>query len=112
MTQYNDTLRGDARRFELITLPYQDFAGMNASLGLLLTLGIQQISVIFEPCMQPVLAWAARSGARVASPRATRSSGILCVAPPNVGRGVPRLERRTHHLQHARGGHPAQPARL
>ena len=27
LTQYNDTLRGDARRFELITLPYQDFAG-------------------------------------------------------------------------------------
>ena len=35
LTEYSDTLRADARRFELITLPYQDFAGMNASLGLL-----------------------------------------------------------------------------
>jgi cysteine desulfurase/selenocysteine lyase len=43
LTQYNDTLRGDARRFELITLPYQDLAGMNASLRLLLELGIPRI---------------------------------------------------------------------
>ena len=41
LTEYCDTLRGDARRFELITLPYQDFAGMNASLGLLLSVGIE-----------------------------------------------------------------------
>ena len=40
LTQYDDTLRADARRFELITLPYQDFAGMNASLDLLLSVGI------------------------------------------------------------------------
>ena len=41
LTSYHDTLRGDARRFELITLPYQDFAGMNASLGLIHELGVQ-----------------------------------------------------------------------
>src|SRR3954452_2597796 len=85
LTQYNDTLRGDARRFELITLPYQDFAGMNASLGMLLSLGIQRISEHLRTLHGPVLAWAARSGARVASPTGERSSGILCVAPANVG---------------------------
>ncbi len=41
LTSYHDTLRGDARRFELITLPYQDFAGMNASLGLIHELGVR-----------------------------------------------------------------------
>src|SRR3954467_6277691 len=68
LTQYNDTLRGDARRFEMITLPYQDFAGMNASLGLLLELGIEQIAAHLRSLQAPVVAWAERSGARVASP--------------------------------------------
>src|SRR6185436_20986852 len=62
LTQYNDTLRGDARRFELITLPYQEFAGMNASLGLLLSLGIPRIRKHLQTLQAPVLAWAARSG--------------------------------------------------
>ena len=92
LTQYNDTLRGDARRFELITLPYQDFAGMNASLGLLLSLGIPRIQAHLQTLHEPVLAWAARSGARVASPTGERGSGILCVAPANVGQAFRALK--------------------
>ncbi len=84
LTQYNDTLRGDARRFELITLPYQDFAGMNASVALLLELGISNIERHLRRLHQPVLAWAAKSGARIASPVGERGSGILCVAPEDV----------------------------
>lgn len=85
LTQYNDTLRGDARRFELITLPYQDFAGMNASLDLLLALGIPRIRQHLRQLHAPLFAWAGRSGARVVSPAGERGSGILCVAPSNVG---------------------------
>ena len=85
LTEYNDTLRGDARRFELITLPYQDFAGMNASLGLLLGLGIPNIARHLRALQEPVLAWAARTGARVASPLGTHASGIICVAPEDLG---------------------------
>jgi cysteine desulfurase / selenocysteine lyase len=85
LTQYNDTLRGDARRFELITLPYQDFAGMNASLQLLLGLGIPRIQRHLRALHEPVLAWAQRAGARVVSPLNSRGSGILCVAPRDVG---------------------------
>jgi len=85
LTEYSDTLRGDARRFELITLPYQDFAGMNASLGMLLELGIPHIRAHLRTLQQPILAWAARAGARVVSPVGDRGSGILCVAPGNVG---------------------------
>jgi selenocysteine lyase/cysteine desulfurase len=84
LTQYNDVLRGDARRFEMITLPYQDFAGMNASLGLLLELGIHRIQRHLQTLHEPVVEWAARSAVRVVSPRGERSSGILCIAPPNV----------------------------
>lgn len=85
LTQYNDTFRGDARRFELITLPYQDFAGMNTSLGLLLGLGVANIESHLRTLHQPILAWAARSGARVVSPLGPRGSGIVCVAPDDVG---------------------------
>jgi cysteine desulfurase/selenocysteine lyase len=85
LTQYNDSLRGDARRFELITLPYQDFAGMNASLRFLLELGIARIERHLRALHEPVLAWAARTGSRVVSPLGARSSGILCVCPQDVG---------------------------
>jgi selenocysteine lyase/cysteine desulfurase len=92
LTQYNDTLRGDARRFELITLPYQDFAGMNASLGLLLSLGISSIENHLRALHEPVVAWAARSGARIVSPLGRRGSGIICVAPANVGEAFRALK--------------------
>jgi selenocysteine lyase/cysteine desulfurase len=103
LTQYNDTLRGDARRFELITLPYQDFAGMNASLGLLLGLGIPRIRKHLQTLHAPVLAWAARSGARVASPASARGSGILCVAPANVGEAF-RALKTAHVISSMREG--------
>jgi cysteine desulfurase / selenocysteine lyase len=84
LTQYDDTLRADARRFELITLPYQDFAGMNASLDLLLSVGIPRIAAHLRALHAPVLAWSLRSGARVVSPVGDRGSGILCLAPADV----------------------------
>jgi len=85
LTEYSDTLRGDARRFELITLPYQDFAGMNESLRLLLDLGIPRIQHHLQSLHQPVLSWAERSDARIVSPIGDRGSGILCVAPQDLG---------------------------
>ena len=36
LVNYDLTWRDDARRFEVLTLPFQDFAGFNASLELLL----------------------------------------------------------------------------
>jgi cysteine desulfurase / selenocysteine lyase len=84
LTQYNATLRPDARRFELITLPYQDFAGMNASVALLLELGINDIRGHLLGLHTPLLEWATRSGAKVVSPPGDHRSGILCLAPQNV----------------------------
>jgi selenocysteine lyase/cysteine desulfurase len=92
LTQYSDTLRGDARRFELITLPYQDFVGMSASLGLLLELGIDRIAAHLRTLHAPVISWAERSGARVVSPQGSRGSAILCVAPANVGESFRALK--------------------
>jgi selenocysteine lyase/cysteine desulfurase len=90
LTRYEDTLRSDARRFELMTLPYQDVAGLGTSLDLLLELGIERIRDHIRSLHQPVLAWAERSGARVVSPRGAHQSGILCVAPD----GVQEVHRR------------------
>jgi cysteine desulfurase / selenocysteine lyase len=84
LTEYDDTLRADARRFELMTLPYQDFAGLNASLELLLSIGIESIRDHIRTLHEPVLAWAERSGARITSPQGTSGSAILCVAPDGV----------------------------
>jgi selenocysteine lyase/cysteine desulfurase len=85
LTQYDDRLRGDARRFELITLPYQDFAGMNSSVRMLLDAGIDRIAEHLRALHVPVLDWAARSGVRVVSPVDHRGSGILCFMPGDVG---------------------------
>jgi selenocysteine lyase/cysteine desulfurase len=103
LTQYNDNLRGDARRFELITLPYQDFAGMNASLGLLLGLGIPRIRSHLMKLHAPVLNWAATSGARIVSPQGEHGSGILCVAPANVGEAF-RALKAAHIVSSLREG--------
>jgi cysteine desulfurase / selenocysteine lyase len=84
LTRYDERLRADARRFELMTLPYQDFAGLHTSLDLLLSLGIERIRDHVLALHQPVVAWAERSGARITSPRGAHGSGILCVAPEGV----------------------------
>jgi cysteine desulfurase / selenocysteine lyase len=83
LTEYNPNLRGDARRFELITLPYQDFYGMTESLRMLIELGIRDIAEVTHALHEPVLRWAERNGIRIVSPRDdARRSAILCVAPP------------------------------
>ena len=84
LTRYDGTLRQDARRFELMTLPYQDFAGLSTSLDLLLSLGVERIRDHLRTLHQPVLEWAEEAGARVVSPRGTSASGILCIAPDRV----------------------------
>jgi selenocysteine lyase/cysteine desulfurase len=84
LVQYRDELRRDARRFELITLPFQDFVGMNQSLELLLSLGIDQIAAHLATLGRPLLEWADRAGVRVASPRGKQGCGIVCLAPARL----------------------------
>jgi selenocysteine lyase/cysteine desulfurase len=92
LTSYNPALRSDARRLELMTLPYQDFAGFNPSVGLLLELGIEGIAEHLRALHRPVLDWADAAGVPVTSPRDARGSGILCVAPPQVAEAHRRLK--------------------
>lgn len=83
LTEYNPTFRSDARRFELITLPFQDFYGLTESLRMLLELGIRDIAEFTRSLHEPVMRWADERGVRISSPRDdAHRSAILCVAPP------------------------------
>jgi selenocysteine lyase/cysteine desulfurase len=92
LTRYDDTLRADGRRFELMTLPYQDFAGFNASVGMLLEVGVERIRDHLRTLHAPILAWAERTGARIASPTDGHGSGIICLAPDKVVEAHKRLK--------------------
>jgi selenocysteine lyase/cysteine desulfurase len=83
LTQYDPRLRADARRFELVTLAFPDFAGMTASLGLLLEIGIPAIRDHLCGVIAPVTDWAARRGLRLASPTGPKGSAIVCVPMPD-----------------------------
>jgi cysteine desulfurase/selenocysteine lyase len=95
LTDYRDTLRSTARRFELITVPFQDMVGMTESLRLLQVLGIGAIQQHLAAVHRPLLEWADHRGVPVTSPRGARGSGIVCVAPP-------RLEASYRALREAR----------
>ncbi|MGE0442998.1 MAG: aminotransferase class V-fold PLP-dependent enzyme [Gemmatimonadales bacterium] len=80
---YPGEWRRDARRFELITLPFQDFYGMNLSLDLLLELGIGSIRDHLRAIREPIVAWAARRGVGIGSPLDRRASGMVCLRLPD-----------------------------
>jgi selenocysteine lyase/cysteine desulfurase len=93
LTEYDPTFRSDARRFEMVTLPFQDFYGMTASLGLLAETGIAAIAAHIEALHEPVLRWADARGVRVVSPRdAVHRSAILSVAPRDPVAGYRALK--------------------
>ena len=81
LTGYRGDWRSDARRFELITLPFQDFVGMIGSVELLLEVGIDRIQAHLAEINRPVLEWAADRGVRISSPTGSAASGIVCLVP-------------------------------
>jgi selenocysteine lyase/cysteine desulfurase len=83
LLQYDLAWRDDARRFELITLPFQDFAGMNASLELLLELGPASIAEHVGNLTDEIIAWAeSRTDVELVTPSARDSrAGIVSLRP-------------------------------
>jgi selenocysteine lyase/cysteine desulfurase len=84
LTSYEGDWLPDARKFELVTLPFQDFLGMNHAVELLLELGIDAVRSHLEEIAAPVLEWADRRAVRVTSPRDRHRSGIVSLAPPRA----------------------------
>ncbi len=92
LTDYDPTFHDDARRFELVTLPFQDMAGMVASVELLLELGVPRIADYLRALRAPLEARAARGAFAFASPTdPAHDSAIWCVRPPDVAAAFGRL---------------------
>ncbi len=94
LTEYNPTFRSDARRFEMATLPYQDFYGMIASLRLLAELDVRDIVEHTRALHEPVWHWADENGVRVTSARDdAHRSAIICLAPERAAEAFHAIKR-------------------
>src|SRR5204863_4632106 len=104
LTDYNPTFRPDARRFEMVTLPFQDFHGMTTSVGMLAELGVDDIAQYARTLHEPVLRWADENGIRVVSPSdEAHRSAIVCLAPAHPAEAYHAL-KRAHVVCSLRGG--------
>ena len=87
---YDLTWRDDARRFEQITLPYQDFAGLVPSLELLHELGPAAVATHVAARVDELLEGALERGLAIVTPR-SRHAGIASVRPADAAAASARL---------------------
>jgi cysteine desulfurase/selenocysteine lyase len=103
LTDYDLTWRDDARRFEFITLPYQDFGGMNASLELIHSLGLADVSAHALRLAERIVEWAcSRSDVDLVTPAdASRRAAVISVRPRDARAASARLTaaRIAHSLR-------------
>lgn len=95
LTDYDFTYREDARKFEVITLPYQDFAGLNESLDVFFEVGLETVYERVERLTGRIVDWAlGTAGVRlVTPPERERRAGIVAVAPHDPAAASERLAR-------------------
>ncbi len=78
----------------MVTLPFQDFYGMTASVGMLTELGIDDIAQYARTLHESVFRWADETGVRIVSPRAdAHRSAIICLAPAHPVEAYHALKR-------------------
>jgi len=104
MLDYDFTYHDDARRFEVATIPYQDMAGMNESLGLLNEIGLAEVSrSITSLAARLVDGVANLDGVTRVTPRdANRRAGIVSVRVSDAAR-VSRALDDAHVVHSLRG---------
>jgi selenocysteine lyase/cysteine desulfurase len=91
LVNYDLTWRDEARRFEQVTLPYQDFAGMAASLELLHELGAAEVAAHAQRCARALLDGATERGIACVTP-VGRQGGIASVRPRDARAASARLD--------------------
>ena len=91
LVNYDLTWRDDARRFEQVTLPYQDFAGMAASLELLRELGSAAVASHIHQCAHRLLEGALEHGTPLVTPLGFHG-GIASVRPRDASAASARLD--------------------
>ena len=103
LTDYDFTYRPNARKFEVITLPYQDFVGLNASLDLFLEVGLPAVYAHIERLTDRIVKWAlGTSTVRLVTPAdRSKRAGIVAVAPRDPQAASDRLTAAgvTHSLR-------------
>jgi cysteine desulfurase/selenocysteine lyase len=78
LADYDLTWREDARKFEFLTLPFQEFAGLNASLELMQRLGADDIVAHTNRLVDQILDWARARGVETNTPHApAHRAGIV-----------------------------------
>ena len=87
LTQYDLTWRDDARKFEFITLPFQEFAGLNASLDLFFELGVDAVAAHTNTLACQILDWADQRGVESVTPKDSRHrAGVVALRFPDSAR--------------------------
>ncbi|HEY9449215.1 MAG TPA: aminotransferase class V-fold PLP-dependent enzyme [Gemmatimonadaceae bacterium] len=83
LVDYDFTYHDDARRFEVITLPFQAFAGFNASLELLFELGPEAVARHVASLVDMAVEWASEhDDVRLLTPaEGARRAGIISIVP-------------------------------
>jgi selenocysteine lyase/cysteine desulfurase len=82
----------DARRFEMVSLPYQDFAVMNASLEVLEEIGYGEVAARVGTLVGQLLDGAVRAGLDLVTPQEpARRAGIVSVMPRDATETSRRL---------------------
>ncbi len=103
LTDYHPKFHLDGRRFEMITLPFQDFMGMTESLTMLTELGLENIAA-YTHVLKELPVAACRGGTvpyQFAHPIATRIGDRLCDSS-RPGRGISQIEVRQRGMLDAR----------
>ena len=95
LTDYDFTYRENARKFEVITLPYQDFAGLNEALDLFFEVGLETVYERVERLTGRIVDWSlGTTDVRlVTPPERERRAGIVAVAPRDAKAASDRLTR-------------------
>ena len=94
LLDYDCTWREDARRFEVITIPFQDIAGLGASLDLLHELGPAAVAARVAGLATRIVDWAlgARDVVLVTPRDPARRAGIVAVEPRDAVATSARLK--------------------
>jgi selenocysteine lyase/cysteine desulfurase len=93
LTDYEFVWREDARRFEVITLPYQDFFGFAASLELFFDVGLDAAYAHIASLADRIVQWtASRDDVALVTPAdPSRRAGVIAVRPRDAVRASERL---------------------